>query len=498
VTKTLERFKNRFAGLSRAFGQYRVVTEEKSGKKTGPRSTVKRTLSDAVWTRHLEGKVGLGVVPIRDDGSVVFGAIDVDVYDLDIAAEEAKVNSLGLPLVVCRTKSGGAHLYLFLTGPAKASLVRKKLSDWSSALGRAGAEIFPKQDALRDVDDVGSWINLPYFAGDRTTRYAVANGSSKTLAEFLDLADDKAVDPAALSGIDATFKDDLPGAPPCLQALLAAGVSEGNRNEILFVLGVYVKKSGGDLEQDLQAWNERYLDPPLSDSEVATVIRSIGNKDYAYPCKRPFMASLCNKTLCLRREFGVGSESADPGILIENLRKIQTDPPSWVVDVNDQKIRLDSSEDLVTQARFNVIVMERMNVLPRRLKPHLWEALVQRLLAGVKEIEAPPDAGRTGQFMNLVDYFLTERPKARSKEELLLGKCWAENGTTFFRSSDLLKFLDVSKFKATPKESWNMLRIHGADAIRFKVKGKVVRCWSMPADSRETEIEPREPEDEEF
>jgi hypothetical protein len=44
-------------------------------------------------------------------------------------------------------------------------------------------EIFPKQDALGD-GELGNWINLPYFGGDRPA-YG-EDGRILSLAEFLD------------------------------------------------------------------------------------------------------------------------------------------------------------------------------------------------------------------------------------------------------------------------------------------------------------------------
>ena len=42
--------------------------------------------------------------------SVKWAAIDIDVNDIDHSRLEAKVNELGLPLIVCRSKSGGTEL----------------------------------------------------------------------------------------------------------------------------------------------------------------------------------------------------------------------------------------------------------------------------------------------------------------------------------------------------------------------------------------------------
>ena len=102
-----------FAGLDRAYGTYQVTDAE--GKKlSGQARTVQQPLTRDVWELHLSGERSLGVIPIRDDNTVAFAAIDIDTYPLDLVALEAQIAELGLPLVVVRSKSGGAHLYLFI------------------------------------------------------------------------------------------------------------------------------------------------------------------------------------------------------------------------------------------------------------------------------------------------------------------------------------------------------------------------------------------------
>jgi hypothetical protein len=50
--------------------------------------------------------------PINQDNLCKFGALDIDTYDLDHKALGAKIRKLKLPLLHCRSKSGGAHLVL--------------------------------------------------------------------------------------------------------------------------------------------------------------------------------------------------------------------------------------------------------------------------------------------------------------------------------------------------------------------------------------------------
>ena len=50
--------------------------------------------------------------------------------------------------------------------------MQDKLNEIRSVLGYGGSEVFPKQTELKSKDDTGNFLNLPYFNGDNTTRYA--------------------------------------------------------------------------------------------------------------------------------------------------------------------------------------------------------------------------------------------------------------------------------------------------------------------------------------
>ena len=52
----------------------------------------------------MNGEYGLGIFPLRDDGMCKWGAIDVDIYNLDFEKLEKDLNKLKLPLIICKTK----------------------------------------------------------------------------------------------------------------------------------------------------------------------------------------------------------------------------------------------------------------------------------------------------------------------------------------------------------------------------------------------------------
>ena len=128
---------------------------------------MKHILKDTSLVKSAQG------LPINSKNLCCFGCIDVDVYPLDHAALVRACAGIDVPAVVCRSKSGGAHIYFFIEGWIAASDMRDKLSEIAASLGYGSAEIFPKQEKLLiDRGDVGNFINLPYFDVDRTLRPA--------------------------------------------------------------------------------------------------------------------------------------------------------------------------------------------------------------------------------------------------------------------------------------------------------------------------------------
>ena len=103
-----------FRGSNRAHGTFTVDIATTGQKKSGKAKTIKTVgATTNHWDDHLSGKSGLGIIPIDEENMVRWGAIDVDQYSLDLKKLVLKEEEFGLPLIVCRSKSGGAHIYCF-------------------------------------------------------------------------------------------------------------------------------------------------------------------------------------------------------------------------------------------------------------------------------------------------------------------------------------------------------------------------------------------------
>jgi len=207
----MKTFKDLFAGRTDAFGQYERPAPQLGGEKRLAKrwTETHKELTDAHWDAHLNGEVGLGIVPVLQDDTVWWGAIDVDKYESmgQIGIKiEARVSKLGLPLCITRTKSGGAHCWVFFSEPAPAYEVIETLKKWTKLIGfQPGqkVDIFPSQESVKNLD-AGGWVNLPYFDADvGTDRIGFGpKGKTLTLKEFVSHANTRMIHPADLNRAD--------------------------------------------------------------------------------------------------------------------------------------------------------------------------------------------------------------------------------------------------------------------------------------------------------
>jgi hypothetical protein len=475
-----EQFFELFKGLDRAHGAFRVTDTSKI-KHAGKAQTLKQPYTVRLWSAHLDGNQGLGVVPITDNAGCFFGAIDIDEYNLDHGKLIRKLNEIDIRLFPCRSKSGGMHIYLFTREEVSAELMRAKLQMIAVELGFGNSEIFPKQNKiLSSRGDVGSWINMPYFNTGDTNRYGFgSDGSQLPSARFVEVALEKRYTLDDFRGLSIVSGTDVTDGPPCLQFLCTQGFPEGTRNDGLFNVGVYLRKKSPDTwKTDIEAHNHKYFNPPLGIAEVREIIKSVSKKDYTFTCSRAPLAPHCNITECRTRRFGIGGDNALPRM--HSLTKFDTDPPIWFLDV-DGGGRLElNTDDLQMQKRFQKRCMEVLNMMPTKIKESEWAKMINDLMGECSVIEAPPDASISGQLIEHVHNFLSQRAMGDKKEDLTRGKPIRIDDVCYFRSADLIAYLDRHNFRDYKvNKITSVMRQNGAEHHFFNVDGKGINCWKL-------------------
>ena len=481
-----------FRGLDEAYGTYRIDSKQTNGKNVGKASVVREPRTTEHWVKHLDGTGdALGIVPINADNQSVFGAIDIDEYPLDHTPLIKKIRKMKLPLVVCRSKSGGAHCYLFCTDWISAKEMQETLSTMCSALGYSGSEIFPKQQRLvLSRGDVGNFLNVCYAKHETSLRYAIHDdGSAATLEEFLTMYDQYVQTPEQIAALQIEDSPDNPGpdGPPCLQTLCAQKISEGGRNNGLFNIGVYLRKAyPSDWQSEILAYNMNFFDPPLPLNEVNVVAKQVEKKDYAYRCKDAPINAYCNADLCRTRKFGI--EAAVSGATMANLRKYNSTPPVWFLDINSLPVELET-DALMSQAAFQRSCIEQINFMPKSLVKASWEGKINALLTQMADtdgsiIEVSQDASVTGQFYEFLEDFCCGKQQASERDEILLRRPYTdeEEARTYFRLKDFEGHLKRNKFfEYKSHRIAQRLRDINGRATSVKIKGKAVRVWWVPS-----------------
>jgi hypothetical protein len=490
MTNELSQFMAIFEGLDIAYGTYRIEGSKSNGKQAGKAVVVRQPPTKDLWERHLRGgEPSLGIIPIRGDNSCGWGCIDIDQYPLDLGLVVHKVRSLGLPLVVCRSKSGGAHVFCFVSSPIPAGDMQEYLRACSALIGESGREIFPKQaEILIERGDTGNFLNLPYHNADETLRYAIKdNGEAATLEEFFELYRQHVqTPPLTIPQAPKAAEKVIADGPPCLQALCSQGFPEGTRNNGLFSLGVYLKKAFPEAwENKLMEHNMNYFSPPLGISELQIVVKQLNKKTYNYKCKDQPLVSFCNSGLCRTRKYGIGSEGPDSPRLT-SLSKYASEPPLWFLDVNGKRIELET-ESLFNQASFQKACMEKINVVPPTLRKNDWEGVLNGLLREMVELEhiqdASEDTTTTGRFNDLLEEFCTHLHQAMDRDEILMGRPWTdeEQAAVYFRMKDLEAHLKRNNMLLSSPKVAQRLRDLGGQSQVLWLKARATRVWKIDA-----------------
>jgi len=431
----IERFKNIFEGLNRAHGVTKVSESNGDGNKIKGKSFVKREdITDELWIKHLDGTESLGVIPINDDNQCRWGCIDIDSYaGFDHKKLVDKIFNLHLPLIVCRSKSGGAHVFLFTEEYVSASLMQDKLNEIRSVLGYGGSEVFPKQRELKSKDDTGNFLNLPYFNGDNTTRYAFDRmGQAVNLEGFYKLHYENKITSQQLVELkikrpETPYSD----GPPCIELMMQNKVGEGGRNNALFHYGVYAKsKWPENWKTKLMLFNDSAMEQPLSDTEVNIITKQHDKKDWGYKCNDQPMCSLCDKKLCKSRKFGIGQEAVFPNLT--DLQVVNLEEPYYYMNVDGDRLYLDSAKHLTNQALFQEECVKQLRFNPPTLKTNEWKQKTNILLEGAEITEPAEGTGTKDILKNYLEDYCVNRIQKDDFEDLKNGGTYTKDGYHHF------------------------------------------------------------------
>lgn len=412
------------------------------------------------WIAHLEGKISLGLVPITDYQECKFMAIDVDLHVMEevkvtLTSLCAQIEAAGIPGIVCRSKSGAAHIYFFFKDLVKVSSVRKTMIRIADFLGFTAldkpCEFFPHTNSL-DSDSNGKYINLPYFASDDTNRYALSHaGSRLNLDAFVALAESKQVSAKQFNDWKGNVKeqesirDMVVNGPPCLQTIYEQKIETGSRNDMLFQFAILFKKADKkNFENLTEQVNLNNCHEPIASSELGTVIKGMRRKDYHYNCAHPCMSPICARQLCQTRKYGIKAQVEFPAIK-EIIQWGQGDDYFEIIFESGAKVKMLSAE-LLDFHRTQAVILQALNIVLPTPKKHDWQEFVTAITEKIRRVDVPKEFNVEASIKSLILAYATSRTIGDKIEDLMAKKPVRENGMILIRHKDLQEEINKRRF----------------------------------------------------
>ena len=177
-------------------------------------------------------------------------------------------------------------------------------------------------------------------------------------------------------------------------------------------------------------------------------------------------------------------------LLVGSCRKLTSDPPRYVLEVNGHDLEL-SSQQFLEFGQLRRRIMEVLDVVVAPIKQKSWELQVKELLKSKADVEAPPEVSLAGAVAEKLLEFIALKDRARDIEDLLRGLPVERKGGVVFRSSDLRRYLQnqrLDKFEM----SWlyQQLKLQGCTHDRQRVLGKILNVWRFPLGDGQVQDEP--------
>ena len=95
-----------FEGSKVAHGTTTVGRIGRNGKADADSRIVRQALTVEIMQGHIDGEQGIGAIPINEENKCKWGALDIDVYDLDHNELQHRIQKLKLTAAALQIQVG--------------------------------------------------------------------------------------------------------------------------------------------------------------------------------------------------------------------------------------------------------------------------------------------------------------------------------------------------------------------------------------------------------
>jgi len=525
----VENFIKIFEGYNSARGSFTRDKSKLPGKAEGKSLVYREEVTKTMWENHLNGiEPSLGIMPVNENSEAQWGCIDVDDFNLDYEGILQNIRKLELPLIMVRSKSGCAHIFLFIKKFIPAEEIKFVMNVFAAQLGIADKmdRIYPMQTEFLQ-GGTGSWLNMPYFNLDEGGRYAYKDDmESASIEEFFEMYStyvqedlDKYLQTEPQQKLKPKDKKiKKPCELPCIKNCKAANngkIPKGSRNEFLFHQGVYYSKAHEDIskaegiiktpETLLREFNSNSMVEPLDEKEILIVSQSLQKNEYKYKCKVPQIKKYCDVSKCKTNPAGITPDEAKELItahdILGSIHEYGSVPPKFFMYVQVKKtsetlkpVRVEfTGSELKNKALFMKKLHDWGHFPPKvldQMKPNDFADFIDGLLERRGFEVASEEANIDFDFKVLMRDFLEKTTVSLDKADMLDGACFYDRKkqVMHFKLNKLQQYLQAARQPMHSRElTFKITKILNGKKNNGKVLdrlGQEKSCptWEYPED----------------
>ena len=516
----IENFIKIFEGYNSARGHFTKNKSKLPGKAEGKSGVYRVEVTKTMWGNHLKGlEPSLGIMPVNENSEARWGCIDVDDFNLDYESILQNIRKLELPLIMIRSKSGCAHIFLFIRKFIPAEEIKFVMNKFAAQLGIADKldRIYPMQTEFLQ-GGTGSWLNMPYFNLEEGGRYAYKdNMDAATLDEFFGMYEQHAqedLDKYLEAPKEEKPKEKKLRKPcdlPCIKNCKAANdgkIPKGSRNEFLFHQGVYYSRSHEEIskfegkiktpETLLREFNSNSMVEPLDEKEIINVSESLEKNEYKFKCKVPQIKKYCDVSKCKTNPGGITPDEAKELItaqeILGTIYEYGSVPPKFFMYVKvkaenntlkDVRVEFTGSE-LMSKTLFLRRLNDWGHFPPKTLsqmKNTDFDDFIDGLLKRRVHEEVSEEANIDFDFKALMRDFLEKTTVSLDKWDVLEGACFYDKKKKrmHFKLNKLQQYLQaVRQPMNTTELTFKITKILKGKKNNGKVKTKLGQEKSCP------------------
>lgn len=239
--------------------------------------------------------------------------------------------------------------------------------------------------------------------------------------------------------------------------IIGETIADGERDDTLTSIAGTMRRRGmSEIEilESLRVVNRRCV-PPVPEADLQRIARSVSRYEPGKDIRG-----------------GTGNVTR-----YESLRVIATDPPSYLLAIDGEDVRL-SDPEIGRHEAVRAAARRQLYRMPPRMKPDEWDSQLNALLQTIEILPAPEDASLDGLIWAVITSYF--RQYVTDDGENFPARP-VRQGDTIIASGALLRsILNGHGIKATQPEIWNVVRRHGGVSQSVRFGQKVHRGWVIP------------------